>query len=154
MIENDLNTFQTNHNELKRCNSILEENWKDSSADQFRTTYLGPIDTACTAFIGESFVHAQELRRCLEELEELGTNYRKLINELSEICSNPSWKDCGIGIVEGHDELNRQLHCQEFFVVPKDKMPYLNNKEVMARLAMLQVTTLDEHENPRFYTSI
>ena len=154
MIEKDINNFQANHEELKRCNSILEDNWTDSSAEQFKTTYLGPIDATCATFIGESFIHVQELNRNLEELEELSTRLRKMTNELSEICKNPSWRGCGIGVVEGHDELNPQLHCQEFFVVPKDRMPYLNNDDVMARLAMLQVTTLEEHENPRFYTSL
>ena len=55
MIEKDINNFQANHEELKRCNSILEDNWTDSSAEQFKTTYLGPIDATCATFIGESF---------------------------------------------------------------------------------------------------
>ena len=154
MIEKDINNIKINHEELKRCNAILEENWNDSSSEQFKNTYLGPIDAACATFVGESFVHAQELNRNLQELEELRLRYSHLTRELQDICSHPSWNGCGIGIVEGNDELNSQLHCQEFFVVPKEEMPYLNNSDVMARLAIRQVTTLEEHENPRFYTSL
>jgi hypothetical protein len=50
--------------------------------------------------------------------------------------------------------LNSQLSGQEFFVVPKDKMRYINEKDVMSRLAMLQVTTLDEFCDPHFYSSV
>lgn len=154
MIEKDINNFKINHDELKRCNMILDDNWTDRSAEQFKTTYLGPIETAGTAFVGESLVHAQELRRSMEELEELELRFKQLSNELSDICSHPSWEGCGIGVVEGHDELNSQLSGQEFFVVPKDKMLYINERDVMARLAMLQITTLDEFSDPRFYSSV
>ena len=154
MIEKDINNFKINHDELKRCNLILDDNWTDRSAEQFKTTYIGPIEAAGTAFVGESFVHAQELKRSMEELEELELRFKQLSNELSDICSHPSWDGCGIGVVEGHDELNSQLSGQEFFVVPKDKMRYINERDVMARLAMLQITTLDEFSDPRFYSSV
>jgi len=154
MIEKDINNIKINHEELKRCNAILEENWNDSSSEQFKNTYLGPIDAACATFVGESFVHAQELNRNLQELEELRLRYSHLTRELQDICSHPSWNGCGIGIVEGHDELNQQLRCTEFFVIPKEKMPYLNEEEVMFRLASLQVTSLDEFINPHFYAPL
>ena len=154
MIEKDINNFKINHDELKRCNLILDDNWTDRSAEQFKTTYLRPIEAAGTTFVGESLVHAQELRRSMEELEELELRFRQLSNELSDICSHPSWDGCGIGVVEGHDELNSQLSGQEFFVVPKDKMRYINERDVMTRLAMLQITTQDEFCNPRFYSSV
>jgi hypothetical protein len=85
MIEKDINNFKINHDELKRCNMILDDNWTDRSAEQFKTTYLGPIETAGTAFVGESLVHAQELRRSMEELEELELRFKQLSNELSDI---------------------------------------------------------------------
>jgi len=151
MIEKDINNFKINHDELKRCHLILDDNWTDRSAEQFKTTYLGPIEAAGTAFVSESLVHAQELRRSMEELEELELRFKELSNELSDICSHPSWDGCGIGIVDGHDKL---YSGQEFFVVPKDKMRYINERDVMARLAMLQITTLDEFSDPRFYSSV
>ena len=151
MIEKDINNFKINHDELKRCNLILDDNWTDSSAEQFKNTYLGPIEAAGTAFVSESLVHAQELRRSMEELEELELRFKELSNELSDICSHPSWDGCGIGVVDGHDKL---YSGQEFFVVPKDKMRYINERDVMARLAMLQITTLDEFSDPRFYSSV
>lgn len=154
MIEKDLNDIKANQEELKRINGILDENWTDASAEQFKATYLGPIEAAGTAFIGDSFVHAQELRSCMEEVEELKLQFTKLKSELFDICQHPSWEGCGIGMVEGRDSLNPTYHCQEFFVITKDEVPYLNNKEMMARLASLRVTNLDEMENAHYVTAV
>jgi hypothetical protein len=154
MIIKDIETIKANQEELKRCNQILEDNWIDSSADQFKTTYLGPIEAAGTTFVAETFVHGQELRHHLQELEELKCKLSKLKEELYEICHHPSWEGCGIGMVEGHDSLNPSCHCQEYFVLTKDEVPYLNDKEVMARLASLRVTNLDDMENAHFITPV
>ena len=150
----DIGDIEYNQKELSKCNKILNEIWTDSSAEQFKKTYQGPIEAAGTVFVSESIGHVQLLNRELEELDSLKSEFNQLVNELQDICNHPSWNGCGIGIVEGNDELKSQLHCQEFFVVPKEEMPYLNNSDVMARLAIRQVTTLEEHENPRFYTSL
>ena len=40
MILKDINTIKANQEELKRCNQILEDNWIDSSADQFKQPIL------------------------------------------------------------------------------------------------------------------
>ncbi len=151
MIEKELHNIEGNQNELKRINRILEDNWTDTSAEQFKTTYLGPIEAAGTAFIGESFVHAQELRNNLVELEELEIQFNRLCSELSDICQNPSWNGCGICLVEGRDAINPTYHCQEFFVITKDEIPYINDKETMAQLSFLRVTNLDDMENAHYY---
>jgi hypothetical protein len=57
-------------------------------------------------------------------------------------------------MVEGRDSLNPTYHCQEFFVITKDEVPYLNDKEMMARLASLRVTNLDEMENAHYVTAV
>lgn len=153
MILKDINTIKANQDELKRCNQILEENWTDSSAEQFKTTYLGPIEAAGTAFVAESFVHGQTLRRRLQELEELMFRLNKLQRELSDICQHPSWEGYGIGVVEGYTPITH-YHSQEFFVITKNEMQYLNESEVMERLASLRVTGLEEMENARFYAPV
>ncbi len=150
MFEKDVNEIKENQEELKRINKVLEDNWIDSSADQFKTTYLGPIEAAGTAFIGESIVHAHELKLCQEELAELILRFNKLKSELSDICQHPSWDGCGIGMVEGRDAKNPGYHCQEFFVMTKEEVPYLNDEETMEELASLRVTNLVEMENPHF----
>ena len=78
MIEREVNDIKANQDELKRINSILDENWTDSSAEQFKMTYLGPIEAAGTAFIGESFVHAHELRSYLSDIEDLRSQFERL----------------------------------------------------------------------------
>lgn len=153
MIDKDLNDIKCNQDELKRINNILDENWTDSSAEQFKTTYLGPIEAAGTAFIGESFVHAHELRSYLSDLEDLKIQFEKLKLELFDICNHPSWEGCGVGMVEGYTPITH-YRGQEFFVITKKEMPYLNEDEVMERLAYLRVTGLDEMENAHFYASV
>ena len=154
MILKDINIIKANQEELKRCNQILDDNWTDSSSEQFKATYLGPIEAAGTSFVAESFIHGQELRRYLQQLEELKYQFKKLKSELSDICQNPSWQGCGIGMVEGYDSLNSNYHCQRFFVITKEEMNYVNEKDVMEKLAFLRVTTLDEMENAHFYAPI
>lgn len=154
MIDKDLNDIKYNQEEFKRINGILDENWSDASAEQFKATYLGPIEAAGTAFIVESFVHAQELRSCLSDIDNLRLKFRNLKSELLDICYHPSWEGCGIGMVEGRDSNNPTYHCQEFFVITKNEVPYLNDKEMMARLAGLRVTNLDEMENAHYVTTV
>jgi len=154
MIEKDLNDIKANQEELKRINMILDENWTDSSAEQFKQTYLGPIEAAGTAFIGETFVHAQELRSYLTDIEELRLQFRKLESELADICQHPSWEGCGIGMVEGRNPNNHSVRCHEFFVLTKDEVPYLNDEDVLEHLAYLRVTGLDEMENAHYVTPV
>jgi len=150
----DIGDIEYNQNELNKCNKILNEIWTDSSAEQFKKTYQGPIEAAGTAFVSESIGHVQLLNRELEELDSLKSEFNQLVNELQDICSHLSWNGCGIGIVEGHDELNQQMRCTEFFVIPKEDMPYLNEEDVMVRLASRQITSLDEFINPHFYAPL
>jgi hypothetical protein len=154
MIIKDINTIKANQEEFKRCNQILDDNWTDSSAEQFKTTYLGPIEAAGTTFVAESFVHGQELRHHLQELEELKFRLSKLKEELYEICHHPSWEGCGIGVVEGYDLNNQALHGQEFFVITDEEMPYLNDDDMMEHLAFMRVTNLNEMTDARFYSLI
>ena len=154
MIIKDIDTIKANQEELKRCNQILEDNWIDSSADQFKTTYLGPIEAAGTTFVAESFVHGQELRHHLQELEELKSRLEKLKSELYDICQNPSWEGCGIGMVEGRNPNNQYISSQEYFVITEDEMPYLNQKDVIEDIALLRVTNLVKKKNAHFVTPI
>ncbi len=150
----DIGDIEYNQKELSKCNKILNEIWADSSAEQFRKTYQGPIEAAGTAFVSESIGHIRQLNQELEELDSLKIEFNQFVNELQDICSHPSWEGCGIGMVEGHDSLNPSCHCQEYFVLTKDEVPYLNDKEVMARLASLRVTNLDDMENAHFITPV
>lgn len=150
----DINDIEYNQNELNKCNKMLEEIWNDSSAEHFKASYQVPIMTAGTAFVAESLGHIKQLNQKLGEIENLKYQFQKITNELSELCRNPSWKGCGIGIVEGHDSLNPQLHGPEFFVIPKDEMHYINDKKVLAQLAWQQVRKLQEYENPRYYLTL
>ena len=154
MILKDINTIKANQEELKRCNKILEDNWTDSSADQFKTTYLGPIEAVGTAFVAESFVHGQTLRRHLQELEELMFQLGKLKNELSDICQHPSWEGCAIGIVDGRTPENETYGTQEFFVLTKEEVPLLNDEDELLRIAETRVTNIVELENARFHMPI
>ena len=154
MILKDINTIKANQEELKRCNQILEDNWTDTSAEQFKTTYLGPIEAAGTAFVAESFVHGQTLRRQLQELEELMFRLNKLQHELSDICQRPSWEGCAVGIVDGRTPENKTYASQEYFVLTKDEVPLLNDKDELLRIAMTRVTNLVDLENARFHMPI
>ena len=153
MIEREVNDIKANQNELKRINSILDENWTDSSAEQFKETYLGPIEAAGTAFIGESFNHAHELRSYLSDLEELKIQFERLKTELLDICQHPTWEGCGVGIVEGYTPISH-YRSQEFFVITKEEMPYLNESEVMEQLAYRRVTVLEDMEDAHFYAPV
>ena len=150
----DIGDIEYNQKELSKCNKILDEIWADNSAEQFRKTYQGPIEAAGTTFVSESIGHIRQLNQELEELDSLKSEFNQFVNELQDICSYPSWKGCGIGMVEGYDSLNPSCHCQEYFVLTKDEVPYLNDKEVMARLASLRVTNLDDMENAHFITPV
>ena len=152
MIDRELNNIEENHAELTRCNSILEGNWADSSAEQFKNTYLGPIEAAGTSYIADIIPQAQELRRNIEELDNLQIQFDTLKKELRDLCQHPSWEGCGIGVVEGYDLNNTALHGQEFFVITKEEMPYLNDDDMMEHLAYLRVTNLDEMANARYYS--
>ena len=154
MIDRELNNIEANQAELARCNSILEENWIDSSAEQFKNTYLGPIEAAGTSYIAEIAVQAQELRRNMEDLENLLVQFDTLKEELRELCRHPSWEGCGIGVVEGYDLNNTALHGQEFFVLTKEEMPYLNDDEMMEHLAFMRVTNLGDMADARYYSLI
>jgi hypothetical protein len=147
-----LNDIEYNQQELQKCNKFLEDEWTDSSADQFKSTYLGPIEAAGTTFIGESFGHAQQLQHKIAELDELYKKFKNLCEELDDICQHPSWEGCGIGTVEGHTPITH-YHEQKFFVITKDEMPYLNDKGTMEWLAYRRVTGLDDMENAHFYAS-
>ena len=154
MILKDINTIKANQEELRRCNQILEDNWTDISADQFKTTYLGPIEAAGTSFVAESFVHGQTFRKNLQDLEELMFRLDKLQNELSDICQHPSWEGCAVGIVNGRTPENKTYASQEFFVLTKDEVPLLNDEDELLRIAMTRVTNLVDLENARFHMPI
>ena len=145
-----LNDIEYNQQELHKCNKFLEDEWTDSSAVQFKETYLGPIESAGTAFIGESFGQAQQLQEKIADLDELHQRFKRLCEELDDICQHPSWDGCGIGMVEGYTPINH-YHAQKFFVITPDEMLYLNDKETMEQLAFHRVKGLKEMENAHFY---
>ena len=98
--------------------------------------------------------HGQTLRRQLQELEELMFRLNKLQHELSDICQRPSWEGCAVGIVDGRTPENKTYASQEYFVLTKDEVPLLNDKDELLRIAMTRVTNLVDLENARFHMPI